>query len=63
MIGISTEEADHDQDLLLKEEKDNERGRDMRTLSTEMSEDMISIARTSIEADMKVTVIDLSLFP
>lgn len=63
MIGISTEEADHDQDLLLKEEKDNERGRDMRTLSTERSEDMISIARTSIEADMQVTVIDLSLFP
>lgn len=63
MIGISTEEADHDQDLLLKEEKDNERGRDMRTLSTERSEDMISIARTRIEADMQMTVIDLSLFP
>lgn len=62
MIVINTGEADHDRDLLLKGEKDIERGREMRTLSIETSEGMTSIARTSIEAGMKVTVIDLPLF-
>lgn len=62
MIATSTEEADHDLGLLLKGEKDIERGRDMRIRSTKTSEGTISIVRTNIEAGMKVKVIDSSLF-
>lgn len=63
MIATNTEEADQGQDHPLKGEKEIEREKDMRIQSTEMSEGMTSIARTSIEADMKVTVIDLPLLP
>ena len=63
MIATSREEADRGQDLPRKEGKDTGREKSMRIRSTETNVDMISIVRTSIEADMKATVIDLPLFP